>query len=51
MRPLTAAVAVAGQGTFVLDGVRRERDRFRFSGRVSPIGCRRGMYHGNCTTG
>ena len=49
MRPLTAAVAAAGQGTFVLDGVQkneRETDS-GFSGRVSPIGCRRGMYHGN----
>ena len=48
MRPLTAAVAAAGQGTFVLDGVERQRETDpRFSRRVSAIGCRRGVYHGN----
>ena len=45
MRPLTAAVAAAGQGTFVLDGVQRMRERpiqDLVDGLVQ-LGVRRGM--------
>ena len=47
MRPLTAAVAAAGQGTFVLDGVERRERPIQDLTTVSAIGCRRGVYHGN----